>query len=376
MTDLGGKQELDSKNSAEDGQATLRRSQPLAIYMEGAADKDIGKMGFGVLRYSPNPVCCVIDSEWAGRDIAESGRSPRSAPVVANIAEAMQKGAEVLVLGIAPPGGLIPPEWLAIMDEAIAGGLCLVNGLHDLLAPRYSKLKPGQWIWDVRVEPPGLGTASGLAGKLSNKRVLMLGTDMAIGKMTAGLELQRGLMDQGIKAEFVATGQIGITVTGAGIPLDAIRVDFAAGAVEREVLKYADAEVVIIEGQGSYIHPASTSPLPLTRGSCPTHLILCHRAGQTALKRHPEIAIPPLRAFIKLCEDVAEVCGTYPRPKTIGVALNTSHLDESEALRSVKATEDEIGLPCTDPVRFGVQPLIIALLGHHRRAKRRGGPHQ
>ncbi len=339
----------------------LNRSQKLAIYMEGSSDQDTGKMGFGVLRYSPNPISCVIDTKFVGRDIADFGRSPRSAPIVGTIREAVDMGAEVLVLGIAPPGGLIPSSWYGALDEAVDWGLSLVNGLHDLLAPRYPKLRPGQWVWDVRVEPPGLGTASGLAGKLNNKRVLMLGTDMAIGKMTAGLELQRGLIESGAKAEFVATGQIGITVTGAGIPLDAIRVDFAAGAVEREVLRYSDADVVIIEGQGSYIHPASTSPLPLTRGSCPTHIVMCHRAGQTALRRHPEIPIPPLRDFIRLCEDVAEVCGIYPRPKTIGIALNTSHLGKSEAGDAVKATEDELCLPCTDPVRFGVGPLIEAL---------------
>jgi len=339
----------------------LNRTQPLAIYMEGAADKDHGKMGFGVLRYSPNPICCVIDSELAGHDIAEFGRSPRPAPIVTTIDEAVALGAEVMVLGIAPPGGLIPPEWYDALDQAVQSGLSLVNGLHDLLSPRYQNLKPGQWIWDVRVEPPGLGTASALATKLNNKRVLMLGTDMAIGKMTAGLELQRGLIEKGVRAEFVATGQIGITVTGAGVPLDAIRVDFASGGIEREVLRYADAEVVIIEGQGSYIHPASTSPLPLTRGSCPTHLVLCHRAGQTHLRRHPEIAIPPLSDFIRLCEDIAEACGSYERPKTIGIALNTSHLAEAEARESVLAVAADAGLPCTDPVRFGVDALVREL---------------
>src|ERR1044072_3922743 len=221
----------------------LNRSQKLAIYMEGASDSDFGKMGFGVLRYSPNPICCIVDSEKAGHDIAEFGRSPRSAPIVATVDEAVAMGAEVLVLGIAPAGGLIPEAWMAALDHAVDAGLSLVNGLHDLLAPRYPKLRAGQWNWDVRVEPSGIGTASGAAGKLGNKRVLMLGTDMAIGKMTAGLEPYRGLRGGGVRAEFVATGQIGITVTGAGIPLDAIRVDFAAGAVEREVLRYAEAEV-------------------------------------------------------------------------------------------------------------------------------------
>lgn len=339
----------------------LDRSMKLALYMEGAANSDFGKMGFGVLRYSPNPICCVIDAEHAGHDIAEFGRSPRSAPIVATLQEAIALGATVLVLGIAPPGGLIPAEWDPALNEAIERGMSIVNGLHDLLQPRFPNLKPGQWIWDVRVEPPGLGTATGKARHLSNQRVLMLGTDMAIGKMTAGLELHRGLLERGVRSEFVATGQIGITVTGAGIPLDAIRVDFAAGAVEREVMRYADAEVVIIEGQGSYLHPASTSPLPLTRGSCPTHIVMCHRAGQSTLRRDPTVSIPPLGDFIRLCEDVAEACGAYARPRTLGIALNTAHLGEADARQAVEATQIEVGLPCTDPVRFGVEALAEAL---------------
>jgi uncharacterized NAD-dependent epimerase/dehydratase family protein len=79
------------------------------------------------------------------------------------------------------------------------------------------------------------------------------------------------------------------------------------------------------------------------------------------LRRHPDLAIPPLRDFIALCEDVAEGCGTYPRPKTIGVALNTSHLSDSDARRAVDEIEREVGLPCTDPVRLGVGKLIEAL---------------
>lgn len=339
----------------------LKASDRLAIYMEGASDADIGKMGHGILRYSPQEIVCVIDSEKVGQNMINLGKSPRPSPIVATIEEAHNLGANVLVLGIAPPGGLIPAEWLTDLDRAIASGFSLVNGLHDLLAPRYRSLQEGQWIWDVRVEPDGLGTASAQASKLPNKRILMLGTDMAIGKMTAGLELWRGLQSKGKKAGFVATGQIGITITGSGVPLDAIRVDYAAGAIEREVVLQAENDYIIIEGQGSLIHPASTSPLPLMRGSCPTHIIMCHRAGQTTLRRHPHITLPPLSNFISLCEDVAECCGTYARPRTLGIALNTAHLNEEEARAAVHSCMSDCGYPCTDPVRFGVDGLLDAL---------------
>jgi uncharacterized NAD-dependent epimerase/dehydratase family protein len=340
----------------------LERSHKLALYMEGALQTMVGKMGFGILRYSANPIVCVIDSEHAGKDAEAVTGIPRSAPVVATVEEAKALGAQVLVLGTAPPGGLIPEEWYPDLDTAVEQGMSLVNGLHDLLNPRYPNLAPGQWIWDIRIEPADIGVATGAARHLGNRRLLMIGTDMAIGKMTAGLEIYRGARERGIHAEFIATGQIGITITGRGIPLDAVRVDYACGAVEREVMRVAEAELVIVEGQGALVHPGSTANLPLTRGTMPTHLVLCHRAGNTHLQKLPDVAIPPLREYITLYEDMASVCGIFPRPRTAGIALNTSHLSDSEAHEAIRSTAQETGVPTTDPVRFGPDALINSLM--------------
>lgn len=341
----------------------IEPGQKIAIYMEGNALSPVGKMGHGVIRYSPNPVVAVIDSTEAGTDMAAIANLPRSVPVVANLREAADLGADVLVLGIAPSGGAIPPEWFAAIDEAVALGMSVVNGLHERLEPRYPNLPAGQWVWDIRQEPGGLQTGTGAAAKLSNKRLLMIGTDMGIGKMTAGLEIVRGARERGLRAEFVATGQIGITLTGRGVPLDAIRLDFASGAIEREVVRCAEADLVVIEGQGSLIHPASSANLPLLRGSCPTHLVLCHRAGQETLWRVPEVKIPPLLDVIRLYEEVASACDTFPRPKTVGISLNTFHLtSDEEALAACNKIEEETGLPCVDPVRHGVHRFIDALV--------------
>lgn len=348
----------------------LDRQKKLAVYMEGAILGIGGKMGIGVLRYSPNPVVCVVDSETAGRDIVELTGVPRSAPIVGSLAEARALGAEVLLLGIAPPGGLIPAAWWPFIDEAVHGGLSVVNGLHDLLSPRYpsvsTDLSADQFIWDIRIEPKGLKPGTGAAAALTCKRLLLIGTDMNVGKMTAGLEIARVAKERGVRTEFVATGQIGITVTGAGVPLDAIRVDFASGSIEGEVLAAAErgAELVVVEGQGALIHPGSTANLPLLRGSCPTHLILCHRAGQETLSSFPEIEVPELDRYIALYEMLGSACGTFPRPKTVGVALNTFHVKhDEEALEACETIERELGLPCVDPIRHGPERLVDALVG-------------
>lgn len=341
----------------------LEKSQPLAIFMEGALGTDYGKMGYGILRYSANPIACIIDSHHAGEDHFQFSGVDRPCPIVGSVAEALKLGASVFILGLANTGGIIHPDWLVHIDEAVSGGMCVINGMHDLLAPRYGALKSGQWVWDVRVEPPGLPVGSGKARELPNRRVLMIGTDMAIGKMTAGLEIYRAAIAEGIKASFVATGQIGITIMGSGIPLDAIRLDFASGAVEAEVMKAAASELIIVEGQGALIHPGSTANLPLLRGSCPTHLILCHRAQQTQLRRlNWPVPIPPLRDYMQMYEQLATACGIFPHAKTVGVALNTSHLGPSEGKAEAEKVALETGLPCADVIRDGAGSLLRAIM--------------
>jgi uncharacterized NAD-dependent epimerase/dehydratase family protein len=338
-------------------------NQKICIYMEGALDNDSGKMGFGLMRFSNHPITCVIDSNYAGKTVQEVIGLSYTIAIVATVEQALALGSEIMVLGIAPSGGKFPDAWEAPVEYALKNGLSLINGLHDDLNTRFGKLLTTNRIWDVRKPKSAYPIATGKAAKLTNKRILMVGTDMAAGKMTAGLELYAALKGKGISVGFVPTGQIGITLMGNGIPLDAIKVDQAAGAVEEAVLEQADKDIVIIEGQGSLAHPGSTATLPLMRGSQATHLIVCHKAYHSHL-RYPvsHIPIPPLNEFIKLNEAVAHVCGSLNKAKAIGVALNTYEMDEATAAERMTETQALTGLPTTDVVRFGTQPLVDAIL--------------
>jgi uncharacterized NAD-dependent epimerase/dehydratase family protein len=342
----------------------LKPEQSLAIFMEETLGKSEGKMGYGVMRYSPNAVTCVIDSHHAGKMVNDVVNMPRNCPVVANVEEARKLGADVLVLGIAPTGGRLPEPWLAELEKALTLGMCLANGLHDDLNAKFGHLLTGeQWIWDIRHPGEIPPITSGDAARLGNKRVLLIGTDMAIGKMTAGLEIYRWVRGQGVSTAFLATGQIGITITGKGIPLDGIKVDHAVNAVSTLVTSAADEDIVFVEGQGSLLHARSSATLSLMRGTCPTHFVLCHRAGMEYLDQMPEIKVPDLREFIKLNEDLASACGTFPRPKTIGIALKTAHLTDEEAKAAIAELENETGLPVTDVVRYGAEKLGRLLVG-------------
>jgi uncharacterized NAD-dependent epimerase/dehydratase family protein len=338
----------------------------LAVLLHGGIKGQNGKTGLTVLRYSPNPVAVVIDREAAGESIIECTGINRDAPVVADIKAALASKPDALLIGIAPSGGVIPDDWWPELQAAVAAGLSIVNGLHTKLAdhPNLPNLQPGQWIWDVRQPPqnnPPIG--KGLAAELPCKRVLMVGTDMAIGKMSAGLELQKAAVDRGIKSKFVATGQAGLMIVGSGVALDAIKVDHAAGSIEQAVINHAPGQdLLIIEGQGSLLHPGSTATLPLVRGSQPTHLVLVHKAGQTTVRNCPQVKIPALPAVIQLYEQIAAAGGAFAPAKVVAIAINGANLTDEELHSYLKTVTLETGLPCIDAIRFGAEPILDAIL--------------
>ena len=336
----------------------LDKSKKVAIYMEGHLFTENGKMGFGALRYLTNPIVSVIDSKNDGKNISDVTSISRNVPIVKNIDFAIKNGAEVLLLGIANSGGKIPKSWFPIINQAIEKGLSVINGLHNLLAEKYKKkLKKDQWIWDVRVPQFIPKIASGKAANINNKRILCVGTDMAVGKMTTSLELYKWANENKIQTGFIATGQIGITITGSGIPLDAYKVDHACGAVEKMIINESTKDWIFIEGQGSLFHPGSTATLPLIRGSCPTHLILCDRSDITHLRDHDKIKKPTLNKAIELYESIASCYGIFPSAKVVGISLNTSNLDSVSAQNIIDFWESETNLPVTDVIRYGPEKL-------------------
>jgi uncharacterized NAD-dependent epimerase/dehydratase family protein len=338
----------------------------LALLMHAAVTSYFGKMGFGLMRYGIAPTVVVIDRETAGGNLRELTGIACDAPIVATLHEALAYRPDTLVPAVAPPGGVLPDDWWADIKEGVSAGLNIVNGLHRMLADDQEiipLLRPGQWIWDIRKEPPGLENGMGRAKDVTAKRVLFVGTDMANGKMTAALEMDRTAKSRGMRSKFLATGQIGIAISGDGIALDAVRIDFATGAVEQMVLNHGfENDILFIEGQGSLLHPASTAAFALMRGAMPTHIILCHRAGQESIFRAPWVRIPSLSEVVKLYEDVSRAAGSLPGAKVTGITLNTSHMPETEARAVIAQTAEETGLAVTDVVRFGTDELLKEIL--------------
>jgi uncharacterized NAD-dependent epimerase/dehydratase family protein len=342
----------------------------IAILAEGAFEWHYGKTATGVIRYSKDTVVAVIDSTKAGMDVPQAlgGASfGQGIPVVGDIHEALNYQPDSLLIGIAPMGGALPEAWRWQLLAAIDNGLDIISGLHFFLSEdeelRAAAAKRGVTIWDVRRPPDKNRIAQFLPHRPGSHTVLFVGSDCAVGKMTAALELDIEARKRGLDSAFVATGQTGILIAGNGLPVDRIISDFVAGMVEEMVLDFtSEHDWVFVEGQGALNHPGySPVTLGLIHGSMPDAMIFCHKAGTTMIEGYTECLLPPLKRMVEFNEDTV----SWVRPdrpcKVAGLSIVTYGLSEEKARDAIKQAEDETGLPATDPLRYGVGVLMDAL---------------
>jgi uncharacterized NAD-dependent epimerase/dehydratase family protein len=332
----------------------------LLILAEGfSGDPHYGKTARGVLAYGERPVVALLDSERAGEE-------QPGVPIVATVEEAMGYEPTTALVGVATAGGRFPPAWRELLGQAISSGLDVENGLHQFLADddELSALarEHGVELRDLRRPPAGLNVPTGRNLELPTRNVLTVGSDCAIGKMTVSLELDRAAQRRGLASRFVPTGQTGIAIAGWGIAVDAVVSDFLAGAAEQLLVEGHErgGELLWVEGQGALTHPAySGVTLGLIHGSAPHALVLCHQAGTSEVEGYPGHPLLPLPELVELHERIS-----LPARKAnvAAIALNTRTLGEAEARAAVEQAAAETGLPADDPVRFGADRLLDAVL--------------
>jgi uncharacterized NAD-dependent epimerase/dehydratase family protein len=242
------------------------------------------------------------------------------------------------------------------------------NGLHQFLAddPELVELagRNGAELRDLRRPPADLNVPTGTNLTIPAQIVLTVGSDCAIGKMTVSLELERAARARGIEARFVPTGQTGIAIAGWGIAVDAVVSDFIAGAAERLLVEGHErgGELLLVEGQGAVTHPAySGVTLGLIHGSAPHLFVLCHMAGETEVEGYPGHPLLSLPELVDLHERISLPAR---KAKVAAVALNTRMLEDDAARAAIAAAEAETGLVADDPVRFGAERLLEAVLTH------------
>ncbi|MFA9200401.1 MAG: N-acetyltransferase DgcN [Cypionkella sp.] len=286
------------------------------------------------------------------------------------IAEGAAAGARTLVLGIANPGGTMDPQLVEDARAALEAGLHVASGLHQRLrdVPELVALAAQNRLDLIDVRDPPSDLVVGTGRPRAGRRVLTVGTDCSVGKMYTALALTGALQARGERADFRATGQTGILIAGEGVPLDAVVADFISGAIERLAPARDDRGWDVIEGQGSLFHPSFAGvSTGLLHGAQPEALVLCHDPARLRMRGLPERKLPGLAECLAANLQVARL--TSPEVRAAGACLNTSSLSEDEARALCRQTGHLLGLPCTDPHRFGVEPIIDRLLWPERSAR-------
>ncbi|MEX0348984.1 MAG: N-acetyltransferase DgcN [Paracoccaceae bacterium] len=326
---------------------------PYLLFLGDAPDMLAAKVAIGIRDWRPENAVGQISLPGCGADLGLTEMT---------LAEAKEAGAKTLVIGVANRGGIISEAWKEVLIAALEMGYDLASGLHNLLRDEGDLVAAAQThggtLHDVRVPTVGYPIANGK--KRTGKRCLAVGTDCSAGKMYTAMSMDAEMRKRGQKSTFRATGQTGILITGQGVPLDAVIADFMAGAVEYLTPDNDADHWDHIEGQGSLFHVSySGVTMALVHGGQPDALILCHEPTRTHMRGLPEYSLPTLAQLRDTALPMARIAN--PNCQVAGVSINTQHLNEDEARAYIAEVEAEMGIPATDPYRFGAGKLVDAL---------------
>jgi uncharacterized NAD-dependent epimerase/dehydratase family protein len=340
----------------------MAATRRIVILTEGQTDPENAKTASCMIRYRPDEIAAIFDGSQRGKTSQDLLGIGGNLPVVGSLAEAPP--ANTLLLGTAPAGGKIPPLWRAVILEAISRRMDIWSGLHDFLSNDAEFVAAAERhrvrLIDVRKNHErDVACRKGLRGDCL--RIHTVGHDCSIGKMVASVELTRGLNRRGHDAKFIATGQTGIMVEGDGSPVDCVVADFVAGAAEKLVLQNQHHEILVVEGQGSLVHPSySGVTLSLLHGCAPHGLILVYEVGRSAVTDIEHIPIPPLAEIRRIYEVMANVNVDF-RCRVLGIAMNSRRLSAAEAETERQRVRAEFDLPVCDVIRHGPDELVDAV---------------
>jgi uncharacterized NAD-dependent epimerase/dehydratase family protein len=323
--------------------------RPYLIFLGDVPDALAAKTGLGVVDWRRD--WCV--GQWR---LPGCKADARLADMDA--AEAAAKGAKTMVVGAVNAGGVLPEHWVDSILAALDAGLNVATGLHSRLADvpaiREKAAEKGLSLFDVRHSPVKFATGKG--SKRPGRRLLTVGTDCSVGKKYTALALEKGMRNSGFDADFKATGQTGVLISGRGVAIDAVVADFISGAVEWLCPDADPKHWDLVEGQGSLFHPSFAGvSLGLLHGAQPDAFVVCHEPTRTNM-RGVKTPLPTIRQVI----DLTVTCGklTNPDIRCVGIAVNTEHLDDAAAAKVLAETSAAHGLPAVDPIRTGVGPIV------------------
>ena len=326
---------------------------PYLLFLGDAPDQLAAKVAQGIKDWRPENAVGQFRMDGCGADVGIADMT---------LEEAKLAGAKTLVIGVANRGGYISKAWKEVLVKALQMGFDIASGLHNLLRDEDELMAAarvnGQTLFDVRIPSVAYPIANGK--KRTGKRCLAIGTDCSVGKMYTALAMDIEMQNRGMKSTFRPTGQTGILITGGGVPLDAVIADFMAGAVEYLTPDNDADHWDHIEGQGSLFHVSySGVTMALIHGGQPDALILAHEPTRTHMRGLLDYDLPSLETLRDTALPIARVAN--PNCQIAGIAVNTQHLSEDEAVAYMAQVEARMGLPTVDTFRHGAARLVDAL---------------
>lgn len=330
--------------------------RPYLLFLGDVPDALAAKTALGIVDWR---------REWCVGQLRLPGCQADAALPDMTVAEAAAAGARTMIVGVVNAGGKLPDHWVASIIEALEAGLDVAAGLHKRLAgvPEIAAAAKanGRQVFDVRQSSETFETGKG--DKRPGCRLLTVGTDCSVGKKYTALALEAGMRARGLDATFCATGQTGVFISGRGVAIDAVIADFISGAAEWLTPATAPNAWQVVEGQGSLFHPSFAGvSLGLLHGSQPDAFVVCHEPTRTTM-RGVAVPLPNISDVIDATVSMGRL--TNPAIKPVGIALNTSALDEERARAEIDRTAAAHGLPASDPVRFGVEPIVERVLAEY-----------
>ncbi len=336
------------------------------VYSENEFGKLDGKVANGLARRSEKyQIVGVIDSSKTGLDAGEYlDDKKNNIPIFKDIDDAIKQLAKVpdyFIYGIAPLDSFLGNEQREIILYAMKMGMNIVNGLPQFLTDDEEFIKKsmtyGVTINDVRKPPlrKDLHSFTGKINEITTPVITVMGTDCAVGKRTTALKLVDALLEEGLTAVFVTTGQTGLLQGSEyGIAMDVLTSGFSTGELEDAMIK-ADEEkkpdIIIVEGQGSLSHPAFTSSSAIIRGAMPDAIIIQHPPKRINHCDYPKIPMPTLKSEIELIE-------VFSKAKVIAITLNHEGMTDEEINETILDYEKDPELPTTDVLKFGCKKLV------------------
>ena len=327
---------------------------PYLLFLGDAPDIATAKTAAGIHQWRPELCAGQLRLPGCRVDLGLPDLTP---------AQAMERGIRSLIIGIANDGGFIAPHWVAAIVQALEAGLDVASGLHEPLAGvteiAAAAGRAGRQLIEVR--EPTRSFLPGTGQKRRGKRVLTVGTDCAVGKKYTALAIEKEMRSRGVDADFRATGQTGIFISGRGVAVDSVVSDFVSGAAEWLSPEAAPSHWDVIEGQGSLFHPAYAGvTLGLIHGSQPDVMVLCHDLSRRGIADYEGFAIPDYASCFEAYLAAARL--TNPKTRFAGVSLNTSDLHEKDAARAAAEVAEAVSMPCCDPIRHGIRPIVDEVL--------------